>query len=192
MIKLEDPFRMATEEDAKELADLVNFAGEGLPLYLWSGLAAQKQDPWQVGRERQAAKAREGRIVVADFGDGAVASLTGYAIGPVPEPIGPDFPALFRPLQELENEAPESWYVNVLAVYPECRGEGLGTRLLQLAEDFAADAGLNRMSVIVALENTGAKKLYERQGYVEAARRPCVREGWATRITAWVLLIKDL
>ena len=55
-----------------------------------------------------------------------MASLTGYVIGPDPEPIGADFPALFRPLQELENQALDSWYVNVLACYPEHRGEGPG------------------------------------------------------------------
>ena len=39
MIRLEPPLRVASEADAKALADLVNFAGEGLPLYIWEGLA---------------------------------------------------------------------------------------------------------------------------------------------------------
>jgi len=43
-------------------------------------------------------------------------------------------PALFVPLQKLENLAPDTWYVNVLAVLPEYRGAGLGTKLLGLAE----------------------------------------------------------
>ncbi|KSV86341.1 hypothetical protein N181_21400 [Sinorhizobium fredii USDA 205] len=32
MIQLAPPLRVASETEAKELADLVNFAGEGLPL----------------------------------------------------------------------------------------------------------------------------------------------------------------
>lgn len=80
---------------------------------------------WEIGRARQIEKVREGRIVVVDIGDGAVASLTGYPIGSEPELIGDDFPALFRLLQELENRALESWYVNVLALYPEYRGKDL-------------------------------------------------------------------
>jgi len=34
------------------MADLVNMAGEGLPLYLWTKLAAPGQSPWEVGQER--------------------------------------------------------------------------------------------------------------------------------------------
>lgn len=192
MIPLEAPLRVASEADARELADLVNFAGEGLPLYIWQGLAKDGQDPWEVGCARQMEKVREGQIVVVDFGDGAVASLTGYPISSEPKPIGDDFPALFRPLQELENKALESWYVNVLACYPEYRGQGLGTRLLNLAEAIAREEALRRMSVIVADNNVGARRLYERHGYQEAATLPCVKEGWDTDTEHWVLLVKSL
>ncbi|OHV77876.1 GNAT family N-acetyltransferase [Ensifer sp. LCM 4579] len=192
MIRLESPLRFASEADARELADLVNFAGEGLPLYVWQGLAREDQDPWEIGRARQTEKAREGRIIVVDFGDGAVASLTGYPIGSEPTPIVDDFPALFRPLQELENKALESWYVNVLACYPEYRGQGLGSRLLELAEQIAREEALGRMSVIVADNNAGARRLYERFGYEEVAMVSCAKEGWVTETEHWVLLIKSL
>lgn len=158
-----------------------------LDIVMWDG-----QDPWEVGRARQTERVREGQIVVVDFGDGAVASLTGYPIGSEPKPIGNDFPALFRPLQELENKALESWYVNVLACYPEYRGQGLGSRLLNLAEQIARDGELRRMSVIVANNNAGARRLYERHGYEEVAALPCVKEGWETDTEHWVLLTKPL
>ena len=192
MIPLQEPFRVADEADAHELADLVNFAGEGLPLHVWSGLAQEGQDPWDVGRVRQAEKARDGQVVVVDFGNGAVASLTGYTIGAEPEPVGDDFPSLFRPLQELENKALESWYVNVLACYPEYRGKGHGSRLLSLAEQIAQDENVNRMSVIVASNNSGARQLYERHGYEEMATRPCIKDDWETETEHWVLLLKSL
>ncbi len=192
MIRLEPPLRVATEADAPELADLVNFAGEGLPLHIWTGLATAGEDPWEIGRNRQRAKAREGKIVLVDPGGGAVASLTGYAIGAEPVPVGDAMPALFRPLQELENEALDSWYVNVLACYPECRGQGYGSLLLKAAEDIAREASLRRMSVIVADTNRGAKRLYERFGCREVAKRRCERGDWQTDTEHWVLLIKDL
>lgn len=184
--------RVANPDDARPLAELVNFAGEGLPLYLWTTMAGPEDDPWEIGAARQAAKASEGQIYVVDRGTGAVASLTGYAIGSEPEPINADFPPLFRPLQELENLAPNSWYVNVLACFPQERGKGLGTKLLALAEEIARSKNLSRMSVIVSDDNPGARRLYERTGYREIATRPCVREGWQTGTTAWVLLIKEL
>ena len=40
MIELDPPYRRATPEDAAALAELVNFAGEGLPFYLWDKMAA--------------------------------------------------------------------------------------------------------------------------------------------------------
>ncbi|MBL4874687.1 MAG: N-acetyltransferase [Rhodobacteraceae bacterium] len=192
MIRLDSPLRLASEEDATQLADLVNFAGEGLPLHIWEGLAEEGQNPWEIGRARQADKAGEGQVIVVDYGDGAVASLTGYVIGLEPEPIGKDFPTLFRPLQELENEALESWYVNVLACYPEYRGKRLGSRLLELADQIARAENLCRMSVIVASNNTGARRLYERHGYMKVATRPCMKEGWVTDTEHWVLLMKLL
>ena len=63
---------------------------------------------------------------------------------------------------ELEAKAPGSWYVNVLAAFPEFRGQGLGTRLLERAEERARTAGAREASVIVASANTGAARLYAR------------------------------
>lgn len=192
MIDLAPPFRLATPDDAPQLADLVFFAGEGLPLHVWTGLAAPGQDPWEVGRARQSEKAAQGGIVVADFGQGAVAGLTGYVIGPEPEQPDDTTPELFRPLIELEALAPDSWYVNVLACYPEHRGRGLGHKLLVIAGRIARSEGVSRLSLIVAAQNEGARRLYEREGFVETARRPCTPGDWVTDIREWVLMIRPL
>jgi len=192
MITLKPPMRIATSKDAAELADLVNFAGDGLPLYIWKGLASNEQDPWEVGRTRQAEKAREGQTIVVDYGQGAVASLTGYVIGATPTEIGEDFPALFRPLQELENQALNSWYVNVLACYPEHRGKGIGEKLLDLADEIGRSERVDQMSVIVANNNAGARRLYKRHGYSESARTACIKEDWPTNAESWILLLKSL
>ena len=190
MIELKPPLRIAREEDAPVLAELVNHAGEGIPEYLWSTMAGPGEDPWEIGRQRQAKKVSDGQIYVVDEGKGAIAGLTGYAIPANPEPIPDDMPAMFRPLQELENLAPATWYVNVLAAIPAERGKGHGTRLLGLAEELAHDAGLSGLSLIVAGNNDGARRLYERSGYRELARRLNVPEGWDTDIAEWVLLVK--
>jgi ribosomal protein S18 acetylase RimI-like enzyme len=193
MIKLFPPFRLASKDDAAVLAELVNAAGEGLPEYLWSKMAeAGKLDPWEIGRKRQADAALAGKVVVLEFEGKPVASLTGYPIDAEPEPVPDDIPALFRPLQELENLAPATWYVNVLAALPGHRGKGYGTRLLALAEQIASDSGLSGLSIIVADNNTGARRLYERSGYHELARRPMIREGWITPGCEWILLTKTI
>lgn len=192
MIDPKPPVRRARAADAPALADFINIAGEGLPLHLWSGMAAEGEDPWLVGRRRQAEKAEHGEVYVIDEGAGPVAGLSGYAIPALPEPFPDDEPAEVWPLIELENLAPETWYINVLAAYPEQRGRGHGSRLLALAEEIARAHRLGATSLIVASANAGARRLYERTGYVETARRAIVKDGWDCASDEWVLMVKQL
>jgi hypothetical protein len=52
MMPLEPPLRWATPGDAHALAELVDFASEGMAYYLWSKVAGPGGDAWAVGRER--------------------------------------------------------------------------------------------------------------------------------------------
>lgn len=85
---------------------------------------------------------------------------------------------MFVPLQQLENLAPGTWYVNVLAVRPQLRGLGLGTKLLAFADETGRALGKRGMSVIVSDANAGARQLYERCGYRQAAARAMVKDDW--------------
>jgi ribosomal protein S18 acetylase RimI-like enzyme len=195
MVRVEPPFRRATPEDAHELAELVNFASEGLALYLWTEMAGPGGDAWQVGRQR--ARRETGSFsyrnaIVAELDGRVVASLVGYPLADQPIAIDANMPSLFVPLQQLENLALGTWYVNVLAVYPQHRGKGLGTSLLALAETLAEDTGRLGLSVIVSDANTRARRLYQRCGYDQIAERAMVKEGWESRGRNWVLLMKRL
>lgn len=194
MVTLEAPYRRATTDDATSMADLVNIAGHGLPLYLWARFARPGQSAWDVGRER----ARTGtggfawRNTVVREDDGKVAAcLIGYPLADTPEPPDDDVPALLMPLLELENLVPGTWYLNVLAAYPEYRGRGFGTALLEIAESLAHDTGRHGMSLITSDENAGARRLYERHGYSVRATRTIVKEDWQHAGENWLLLTKD-
>ncbi len=196
MIALTPPYRPATPDDAAALAELVNFAGEGMPLYLWTGMAGPDESPWAIGRQR-ALRDSGGfsyrNAVVRDDGNGVIAALIGYPLADEPEPVDyTDMPPMFVPLQQLEDLAPATWYVNVLAAYPGHRGKGYGAGLLSIAERLAADTGRWGLSIIVSDANTGARRLYERCGYAEVATRPMVKNGWDNRGDHWVLLTKSL
>jgi hypothetical protein len=54
VMTLDPPLRPALTEDAPVLAELVNYAGDGLPLHLWSKMAAPGESAWDVGRCRAA------------------------------------------------------------------------------------------------------------------------------------------
>lgn len=185
--------RSATAADAALLAELVNQAGEALPLYLWQQLAAPGESAREVGRRRAARE--EGSFsyrnaTIIEHGGQGAGCLIGCEIPDVPGPVPQDMPAMFVPLQELENLAPGTWYVNVLAVLPQFRGTGLGTRLLQRAEEISGALGKRGLSVVVSDANAGARRLYERVGYRQAASRPMIKNGWQNDGRDWILLTK--
>ncbi len=102
-----DPLlRPALIEDAPVLAELVNYAGAGLPLHLWSKMAAPGESAWEVGR-RRATRPEGGfsyrNATVALHRGECAGCLIGYPLPDEPEPIGDDMPAMFVPLQELED-----------------------------------------------------------------------------------------
>ncbi len=186
--------RRATPDDDAALAIAVNMAGEGLPLYLWRQMAGPGVDPWSVGRER--ARRDHGcfsyaNAVVREV-DGEIAGcLVGYRQPDTPEPIDTaTLSPMFAGLQALENLAPGTWYVNVLATFPHHRRNGHGMELLRHAERRARETGATGLSIIVADTNTAARRLYERLGCREVASRPAVKEDWDNPVCNWVLLTK--
>lgn len=192
---LASPFRYATPADAVALAELVQLASEGLALYLWSQVAPPGVDPWEIGRERAACEATgaSGRAAVVAEADGRIAAvLIGCPLDPAPAPVPTDLPPMAVPLRELENLAPGTWQVNVLAAYSPYRGRGYGTALLGIAERLAREARSFGMSLITSDANTGARRLYARCGYREVASRPMVKQGWRHPGTRFVLLTKPL
>ncbi len=194
MPELSPPFRRATPDDAGALVDLIGYASEGLAPYLWSKMAEAGEDARSVGLRR--ARREEGAFsyknaIVREDGGKVAALLIGYPLPEEPEPIDyEDMAPMFVPLQELENLAPKTWHVHVLAAYPHARGKGHGKALLDLAETIAREARCDGLSIIVSDANEGARRLYERQGCREAAWRAMEKEDWENPGRKWVLLTK--
>jgi ribosomal protein S18 acetylase RimI-like enzyme len=196
MLDLQPPFRRAARADAQALAELVNIAGEGLPFYLWQQMADADQSPWEIGRERarrESAAFSYRNAIIREADNAIVSCLTGYPLAD--DPPSSDYsglPAMFVPLQQLEDMASGTWYINALAAYPDHRGKGYGRELLHLAESQALELKKRGMSLIVADSNASARRLYQRAGYHERASRPMVKEAWQHPGSSWVLLVKEL
>jgi ribosomal protein S18 acetylase RimI-like enzyme len=186
--------RPARKSDAAALAVLVDIAGEGMPAYMWGQMRAPGQSLLEVGRARAAREEggfsyRNATVIEAEAE--AVACLVDYELDNPYDCGGlDDIPEVVRPLVRLESQTPGSWYVNVLAVMPELRGRGLGSRLLELAEDRARESGAAELSIIVASENAGAVRLYRRIGYVAKAREPVLPFPGCAHGDDWVLMVK--
>lgn len=189
--------RNARPDDAPALARLIDIAGEGLPSWLWSRSAEPGQTAEQVGCERAAREEggfsyRNARICVDTSGHIIGMLLSYRQPDPYELPDLAELPAVVRPLVELEAAAPGTWYVNALATFPESRGLGAGTRLMGLAESMAHEAGVAGLSLIVAEENAGAKRLYQRLGYRVEARAPIVPWPGAAHGGDWLLMVRPL
>ena len=67
----------------------------------------------------------------------------------------------------LLDEAPEPGHLHIdaIAVAPEARGQGVGTRLIAAAHREAASRNLAGLSLNVVDTNTRARALYERIGF---------------------------
>jgi ribosomal protein S18 acetylase RimI-like enzyme len=179
--------------DAADLAALVDIAGEGLAAVLWQRRAGPAQSPFEIGRAR--AMREEGGFsyrnahMIED--DGAIAgTLVGYPLEAEDDADLSDVPDLVRGLVDLEREVAGFWYVNILAVYPEHRGRGLGSRLLDHADRLGRKARSRGMAIIVVSGNAGARRLYERHGYRPLATKAAPDYPGGRHGQDWLLMTK--
>lgn len=189
-------FRPATRANISALAVLVDIDGDGMASHMWRGLATQGQSPIEIGRER--ARREEGgfsyrNATVAEIDGEIAAGLVGYRLEDPYDTGGFDaMPDLVRPLVLLESKVPGSWYVNILATFPEFRGQGIASRLLAIAEEKARAAQAPSLSVIVTSWNGNAARLYAKAGYTPDARGPALPFPGCPHKGDWVLMVKPL
>jgi ribosomal protein S18 acetylase RimI-like enzyme len=187
--------RDATAVDADHLVRFINMAADDLPLHFWKKSVGPDGDPFAYGRER-AARATGNfsfrNAWLAEIGGEVAACLLGYPAALKPEAIDPDTPPIFMPLLELEALAPGSWYLNVLATYPQHRGKGFGSALLAKAEAVTRQMGRSTISLIAEDTHQDALRLYRAKGFTEVARRRLVKEDWPVEAAEWILLTKPI
>ena len=187
--------RDAKASDADHLVRFINMAADDLPLHFWKKSAAPGVDPIAYGRERAARDTGSfsyRNAWLAEVDGEVAACLLGYPAADAPEPIDPGTPPIFVPLLELEALAPGSWYLNVLATYPQFRGKGLGSALLAKAEAVTRGFGRTTISLIAEDTHQEALRLYRAKGFTEVARRPVVKDDWPVAASEWILFTKPL
>ena len=93
---------------------------------------------------------------------------------------------------EADPSAPRYLHIKMIGARADQRGVGIGTHLLEFAEAQARARGLERMSLGVVSENTAAKRLYERFGFVAEpeARSRILR--WACGSPGYFRMVKTL
>lgn len=170
--------RKASLNDCKVIAELALMAGEGIPAYFWEQSKKENQDIIDVGANNLTSETENfsyRNVTIAEV-DGKVAGmLLAYKLPPADNKDDlSEYPEFIRPLIELEQCVPDSYYINMIAIYPEFRGKSIGTRLMGTVSKSAIDAGCKLISVEVFEQNQGALNLYQRLGYKIIERRRVV------------------
>ena len=75
-------------------------------------------------------------------------------------------------LSEMEASAVDSYYINIIAVFPEYRGSGGGFALMQEAERLARKENLRRITLSTFENDPSLLRFYRRQGFEVHARCP--------------------
>jgi ribosomal protein S18 acetylase RimI-like enzyme len=188
--------RPARKADASEVALLVNIAVHGGIARRWteSQEAAGTYDPLEVGRVQMMDEETIfgwRSATMAEHKGEVVGMLLGYrkndAYVPVPEEVS----AFMRPIEELEAECNGRWFISMLGVHKGWRGKGVGSALLDIADDKARETNAHGLSLIVEDANAGARRLYERRGYAVTDRRAMVPFGGGTSGEDWLLMVKE-
>lgn len=86
---------------------------------------------------------------------------------------------------------PGEYYLSNVSVLPEFQGRGLGSRLLAFAEDQARSLQIDRCSLCVDMDNSAARRLYERTGY-QVSQVQYYRQGAAQAGRGYFRMVKEI
>lgn len=107
---------------------------------------------------------------VAEINGAYAGSLTSYKGIDYKDLRSVSFPIMRDKLgcdfMDMENETEEGeYYLDSLAVWPEFRGKGIASLLIQNAIQQAKNWGIPRVTLVVDPDHTGVKRLYEKEGF---------------------------
>ena len=95
-------------------------------------------------------------------------------------------------LLELEEIPVDSYYVNIIAVYPQHRRSGAGAALMRDAEHLARLQNFRRMSLCTFENDPGLMGFYGRQGFETQARRAIEPHRAMAMSGHFVLMVREL
>lgn len=185
--------RPAEPEDIPDLAQLLIIGAQGLidaiyhdlipglPInkivekrFHYVGTAASYENCWVAEQE--------GRVI------GKIHAFPADELGSdLVDPLVPEERyVLLEPFETLYT--PGSYYIDVVAVYPEFRGQGVGSRLMSFAASQAKAGGFKELNLVVTEQNIRAVQLYQRIGFKIANRSPIVEHELIHYSGDWVLM----
>ena len=187
--------------DALYCARLISIAAHGMAEAVYAGLVPGQSTEQIIADRRIRTEGRAsscGNWWLAEGAGGEIAGglnaypLDGQLQPPRDDELGEERIRLLRPVVELEAEAPGTYFVNILAVFPAYRHAGLGVRLLELAESEARAIGMNALSLTTFEADSRLVGYYQRLGFAAVASRPLVPHERLAVAGNFILMVKQL
>lgn len=185
--------RPATKPDCRIIAALYSISSDGVADYIWTTLAKPGEDILDVGQrryERENSVFSYRNCMVVEKENRVIGMLVAFPMIVEKNPDDNDIDPVLAPYSKLECD--NSYYICGMAVFPEYRGNGIGSHLLNVAEEHAHEKRFRKLSLIVFEQNTGARRLYERYGYREIAREHVVPHPLIHYAGDAILMVKNI
>jgi ribosomal protein S18 acetylase RimI-like enzyme len=175
VVKQHVTYRQAIKADCDKIISLYSLASDGVADYVWTAIAEPGESIHDVGMRRYQ---KEDTLysyrncTIASVENDIAGMIVAYSMHINSDAVYGSGDPVLLPYTLLEED--NSYYISGMAVFADYQGNGIGSRLLKIAESHAIEHGLAKLSLIVFEQNQGAKKLYDKTGYVEIMRHPIV------------------
>ena len=187
-------FRPARRDESRTIAMLFSVASDGVADYVWTKCAKPGEDILDAGERRYSGESSPfsyRNCIVAESGGKIAGMMVAFPMDRPDDPgtSGETDPVL-APYGRLEQY--NSYYISGMAIFPEHRGMGIGTKFLEIAEEKAARYNLPQLSLIVFEDNEGALRLYRHRGFYEIMRETVVPHPLIKYSGQALLMVKDV
>jgi len=185
-------YRDARREEAFDIASLYQLSGGGVADYIWSLMKDEYpgRSLLEIGAERYARINTEfsyQNCLLADFRGEIIGMVHSY---PMTEKSPPCENPVLAPYCALE--AVGSLYISGIALYPNYRGQGIGTIMMKQINERAKNLGLKQLSLLAFEQNLDAIRLYERLGFEITDRLTVVTHPLIQYTGDVVLMVADV
>lgn len=187
--------RNANAADALDLAKLMNIAGSGMPAARWKQLDPNV-DFWETGKS--AVQDTEGefshrncRVLQSDTGE-ICAMINSFLMSSKNLEETVPWPEFAVPIQKLEGQCLNSYYINFLATFDQFQNRGFAAQLLRDVENHAKSLSVGKLNLIVNSRKKEVRKYYERLGFTVIAQEQAIPMGEAFEGDDWLLMRKNL
>jgi ribosomal protein S18 acetylase RimI-like enzyme len=175
--KMDVTLRPATLDDIPDLAQLHLLAAHGLFDALYhdaipglpiNEIIERVLAPTETMSYKSASVAvRDGKVI----GEIQTFPFDHFGNAP-PDPFIPkERLALYKPFEPLRPLGAGSYYINILAVYPQFQGKGIGSKLVNLARSQAVQRGFSKLS-LHSFDDAPVVAFYQRLGFTVVGRSP--------------------